>query len=289
MSTIARLAGARWQALTSMRGMRRPPGQNMFQIDTHFHVFSADAPAVGGARYRPAYGASLAQWQAISRAHGVRAGVVVQPSFFGSDNSELEAALAASPALRGVCVLGPAVSVGELARLHGLGVRGLRWNMVGRHADASWRDARWPALLEAAHALGWHLELHTDPGRLHELQAWLPAVPIALVLDHFGKPAAGARGDAPMLACAAQWRGQREVYVKLSAPYRVAADLRGVVAGWHHCLGEQGLLWGSDWPWTNHEAEADYGGLQRKVWEWLGPLAAAPDRNAARLFDLPAA
>ncbi|MGO4325525.1 amidohydrolase [Cupriavidus sp. 2TAF22] len=262
----------------------------MFEIDTHFHVFSTGAPAVGGARYRPAYGASLAQWQAIAAAHGVRAGVVVQPSFFGSDNSELEAALAASAALRGVCVLGPEACAAELARLHALGVRGLRWNMVGRHDDAGWRDARWPALLEAAHALGWHLELHTDPGRLPEVQSWLPPVPIALVLDHFGKPAAGAARDAPMLACARQWRSQRQVCVKLSAPYRVAAaDLRGLVADWHDCLGEQGLLWGSDWPWTNHEAGPGYGALQRMVWEWLGPLRDAPDRNAARLFGLPAA
>ncbi|MDF3836597.1 amidohydrolase family protein [Cupriavidus basilensis] len=260
----------------------------MFQIDTHFHVFSAQAPAVGGARYRPAYGASLAQWQALSGVHGVRAGVVVQPSFFGTDNSELEAALATSCALRGVCVLGPEASAGELARLHGIGVRGLRWNMVGRQDDPAWRDARWPVLLEAAHALGWHLELHTEPGRLAELREWLPPVPIALVLDHFGKPAGGAQGDARMLACARHWREQREVYVKLSAPYRVGAGLAGVVADWLHCLGEQALLWGSDWPWTNHEAQASYAGLQRGVWDWLGPSREAPDRNAARLFGMPA-
>jgi len=258
----------------------------MFRIDTHFHLFSPDAPACGGARYRPPYGASLAQWQAHAQACGVRAGVVVQPSFLGTDNGELLAALSACAALRGVCVLGADTDPAGLAGLHRAGVRGLRWNMVGRHADPAWRDPRWGQVLAAAHALGWHLELHADAGRLAELEAILPDVPIALVLDHFGKPCGDAGRDADLLACAVRWRTSREVFVKLSAPYRLpaAAQPREWTLRWRDCLGPGRLLWGSDWPWTNHEAGRDYAALAEQARRWLGPDHAAPDRNAAALF-----
>ncbi|MGT2492803.1 hypothetical protein ACU4GD_25640 [Cupriavidus basilensis] len=98
----------------------------------------------------------------------------------------------------------------ELARLHGLGVRGLRWNMVGqRHADASRKrlmHAGPLALLEAAHALGWL------PGVAHRSRpvctscrpGCLRSCPGALVLDHFrqaGGRCAGRCADAG-LACA---------------------------------------------------------------------------------------
>ena len=58
-------------------------------VDTHAHVFSAQAPAVPGARYRPDNAANLADWRARWPAAGITHGVVVQPSFFGGDNREM--------------------------------------------------------------------------------------------------------------------------------------------------------------------------------------------------------
>jgi hypothetical protein len=48
--------------------------------------------------------------------------------------------------------------------------------------------------------------------------------------------------------------------------------------------GSQRLLWGSDWPCTNHEAHADYPALHHALDDWLLDSAAA---EAARV-DNPA-
>ncbi|HST01643.1 MAG TPA: amidohydrolase family protein, partial [Usitatibacter sp.] len=66
-------------------------------VDAHAHVFSADAPAVAGARYRPTYGANVKDWRGLWERAGITHGVVVQPSFFGTDNREMLDTIAADP------------------------------------------------------------------------------------------------------------------------------------------------------------------------------------------------
>jgi predicted TIM-barrel fold metal-dependent hydrolase len=63
-------------------------------VDCHAHVFSATAPPVAGARYRPSYAARLAAWRALWRPAGITHGVLIQPSFFGTNNTEMLATIA---------------------------------------------------------------------------------------------------------------------------------------------------------------------------------------------------
>ena len=72
-------------------------------------------------------------------------------------------------------------------------------------------------------ALGWHAEVFVDAGRLPELVPVFEGTPIAVALDHFGNPAAGARAEATFDA-AARLACTRAVWCKLSAPYRLAQD-----------------------------------------------------------------
>src|SRR4051812_14286368 len=91
-------------------------------VDAHAHVFSADAPAVAGARYRPTYGANVKEWRGLWERAGITHGVVVQPSFFGTDNREMLDTIAADPQhLRGVAVLDPLVDAPTLERFSALG------------------------------------------------------------------------------------------------------------------------------------------------------------------------
>ena len=39
---------------------------------------------------------------------------------------------------------------------------------------------------------------------------------------------------------------------------------------WLRELGADRLLWGSDWPCTNHESFADYSTLRKSLHDWLG-------------------
>jgi len=253
-------------------------------VDSHFHVFEA---GIGqpGARYVPAYAAALAQWQSLAAAAGVTRGVVVQPSFLGTDNRQLLAALAAHPqTLRGIAVVSPGIALAELGRLDAAGVRGLRLNLAGRLADLDpW--CRPQAPWEALQALGWHLQLHTDAGALPGVLERLPQ-DLPLVVDHMAKPVA-ARADDPTVRALVQRARRAPVHVKLSGAYRLGGVDAGALARlWVGELGPQAVVWGSDWPCTNHEDQADYGALRSALHDWVPPevAQAALADNALGLY-----
>ena len=244
-----------------------------------------------GARYTPTYEASFADWQTRAAAVAVTHGVLVQTSFMGTDNRLLLAQLALQPrTLRGVAVVSPNTTIDALRDLHTQGVRGIRLNMAGQSHDmAVWAAASglWDALL----ALGWHVELHTDTGRLADVMAALPLA-IPLVLDHFAKPAAASWHDETVVAVRRR-RGLvkgSNIHVKLSAPYRLNTpeQAKALSQLWLAELGPQSLLWGSDWPSTNHETLANYPELHDALGDWLADrghlLAMVVTENPLRLY-----
>lgn len=240
-------------------------------VDTHFHVFQAGV-GLPGARYVPAYDATLAMWQAHSWAAGVGRGVLVQTSFLGTDNHLLLQTLRAHPdTLRGVAVVQPDVPLAELQRMHDVGVRGIRLNLAGRsHAAEPWASAH--TLWEALAVLGWHVELHTDVGALPQVLAWLPAH-LPVVLDHMGKPDRVSAQD-PTVQAAVRRSHACPVHVKLSGVYRLAGrDAPQLARLWEAELGPTQLLWGSDWPCTNHEAHAHYPQLAQALEQWVSEPA----------------
>ncbi len=255
-------------------------------VDTHAHVFSADALPVAGARYRPGYAATLEGWRALWPYGGITHGVLTQVSFFGTDNRELLAAIACAPAtLRGVAIVDPGFDDAALRSLDARGVRALRLNLSGAGDCAAYGDPAWRSLYVRAAALGWHAEVFVDAGRLPELVSVFEGTPIAIVLDHFGNPGADERAVEATLDAAARLACTRAVWCKLSAPYRLApgSDPARLAACWLEVLGRERLLWGSDWPWTRHEAGRNYGELVASFERWVAPRIAD-----AVLWDNPA-
>lgn len=245
------------------------PAQSKNWVDTHFHVFHADV-AVQGARYVPQYSATLSDWMALAQQVGVGRGVWVQPSFLGVDNSLMLRALDEHPdVLRGVAVLEADTPPHQLRGLHQKGVRGIRLNLAGvSHHIPEWSqaDSMWECLDE----LGWHLELHTDQGALPSVLAQLPP-DIPLVIDHMAKPEEVSAQDASIQALCHRAR-EAPTYVKLSGAYRLAGlDAVSLARLWLHELGPKALLWGSDWPCTNHEQLANYDRLFSDLTMWVGP------------------
>ncbi len=254
-------------------------------VDTHFHVFEAHQ-AQPGARYTPAYASPLSAWQSAAAQLGVQRGVLVQTSFMGTNNTLLVHTLAQHPdTLRGIAVVEPTADIQTLAPLHALGVRGIRLNLAGvSHDMKEWSSAH--ALWDALTALGWHLELHTDTGRLPEVLSSLPA-DLPMVIDHMGKPRTLSIGDLTVRALTARIK-QAQVHVKLSGAYRLGGIDSGALARmWLGELGSDRLLWGSDWPCTNHEEQADYPELRHALDNWLQNTMAAKAAlvdNPARLY-----
>lgn len=255
-------------------------------IDCHAHVFSADAPAVAHARYRPAYEARLEDWMAQWPAAGITHGVLVQPSFFGNDNRELLAALARSPdRLRGIAVVDAATTEKQLLAMDTAGIRGIRLNLQSVGDYGAFSRAPWPLLFARMAALGWHVETFVEAGRAVDLGMALAGTSVDLVFDHFANPAAGA-ADATFHALSALSR-ERAVWVKLSGPYRLEGGDAATLAGqWIDVLGADRVVWGSDWPWTRHEAANDYARLRNELDRWIGAERARRVLwdNAARLY-----
>ena len=237
-------------------------------VDTHFHVFCA-GDGLPQARYKPAYDATMDAWKQASQHSGVRRGVLVQPSFMGTDNTRLLRELESEPErLRGVAVIAPDFDTAKFGQWHATGVRGLRLNLAGiSHEIPEWRnvDSVWTAMLN----LGWHLELHTDVGALPRVLQQLPG-DIPLVLDHMAKPDLLTNTDPTVRAILQRLR-KASVHIKLSGAYRLAGRPAEKTAQmWCEMIGVKHLLWGSDWPCTNHETEANYTKLFKHLEVWVG-------------------
>jgi predicted TIM-barrel fold metal-dependent hydrolase len=242
-------------------------------VDTHAHVFSATAPAVANARYRPAYSARLEAWQALWGAVGVTRGVVVQPSFFGSDNSELLETLAADrKRLRGVAVVDRAVSDAELDRLAAGGVCAVRMNLKGTADHDAFVARDWKELFDRLHRRGWHVEVYVNHGQLPDVLPAFEGSEVAVVFDHFGNPGIDDHSIDATFAAVAVLAAARAVWCKLSAPYRLGGTDRRMLA--------------ERWPWTSHENTVDYRRLRQDLDRWIAPelREAILWDNAARLY-----
>jgi predicted TIM-barrel fold metal-dependent hydrolase len=253
------------------------------RVDSHFHVFQAHV-GIATSRYVPTYDASINTWQTLAHAQGVQGGVLIQPSFLGDDNSQMLQAMATAPdLLKGVVVVSPQVPAAMLKAWHAQGVRGIRLNFAGVSHDMTvWRQATtlWDALL----ALGWHVELHTDQGRLPEVLPWLPSE-LSVVIDHMAKPQRASALDETVRLLAKQ--ANRSIYIKLSGAYRLGGvDAQALAKLWLSERGETNLLWGSDWPCTNHESLSNYPQLLNALAEWVGPshVETILSTNPRRLY-----
>jgi len=266
----------------------------MLGVDAHAHVFSRNLQLVPGRRYSPDYDATLGEWLRHLDNNGLSHGVLVQPSFLGTDNSYLLQALAAAPErLRGVAVVDPAISRSQLQRMARLGVVGIRLNLMGQ-ALPDLASPQWRPLLEAVAELGWHVELHRQIEDIPALCAALAGYGCKVVVDHFGRPRAGFgvahRTFADLLALGSQGN----VWVKVSGVYRLGGTAeenlqfaRDAVPLLIEHMGCERLVWGSDWPHTQHETQVDYAGqfaLLETLLPWPAQRQAVLCQGAQALF-----
>ncbi|HUN45905.1 MAG TPA: amidohydrolase family protein [Stellaceae bacterium] len=283
------------------------------RCDCHVHIAGdiARYPQVPTRPYLAAP-APLADLRRHASARGITRFVIVQASFYGTDNTLLLESLdELGDRGRGVAVVDPAtISREELAAMRRRGVRGLRVNLYSRQIGRDFAPLACAFAAQAALAreLGWHVEVIAALAMVLENADLLARAAGPVVLDHYGlvggvAPASGeGRRFLDLLRRAPVW-------IKLSAPYRlsgVALDTRPPAEWLAALLDAAGdrCVWGSDWPHTPlpnlHRGAAvpaayraiPYGDLVDHF------LAALPSgdvaerllvRNPARLYDFPGA
>lgn len=261
----------------------------MPRVDAHAHVFHRGLMVAPGARYRPDYDAPLDAYLAVLDAHDVACGVLVQPSFLGTDNTYLLACLAeARGRLRGVVVVDPDISLKSLEVLDVGGVVGVRFNLIGR-STAEIQTPMTEELLRRVASLGWHVEVHAEGLQLVAALAALESFCGAIVVDHLGRPDPRRGVNCPGFQALLERSDDERLHVKLSAPYRLGSlDLRDATQRLVQALGPDRLVWGSDWPWTQHEAGQGYDLLAPSFFGLDAGTAAALDATALRLFGFTA-
>ena len=231
-------------------------------IDTHAHVFHRGLKLAPGRRYAPDYDAPLSLYLEQLDQNGTSNGVLVQPSFLGTDNSYLVDCLKqVGGRLRGIAVVDPAVSADELRSLDRAGVVGIRLNLVGQPLPELASD-EWKRLLADVKAMGWQVEIQRNAADLAVLVPHLLDHGVAVVLDHYALPDPKLGVADPGFQSVLGLGATGNVWVKISAPYRNGPAGEGFAKEAYPLLrsayGLDRLLWGSDWPHTQFEATQTY-------------------------------
>lgn len=244
-------------------------------VDAHAHVFARGLPLAPVIRHAPDYDASLDAYVAHLAAHGITHAVLVQPSFLGTDNTYFVDVLRRYPQrFRGVAMVDPAISDSELDALDRAGVVGMRLNLVGLPIP-DFGAPVWRALFARINALGWHVEIHRGIEDLHAITAPLLAQSCTLVIDHFGRPSPTLGERAPSFRRLLLLADTGRVWVKLSAAYRNsvagdgAIDAFGAARALRTAFTAERLVWGSDWPHTQHRERVDFDGAYAALARWL--------------------
>ena len=192
-------------------------------IDCHIHIVGPQSkyPMAARRAYTPPE-ASVADLRKLRTEIGVPRQVVVQPSFYGFDNScTLDAVAELGRSARAIAVVPRTVSDAELQRLDRAGVVGIRLNFatLGIPIPSKPPCRSW-ILRPASEAFRWHIQINTDPELISAL------APIIGVIEHAGgvrshrQPRRVARHPAAGFPGAARnGYAPARPYVKLSAPY----------------------------------------------------------------------
>jgi predicted TIM-barrel fold metal-dependent hydrolase len=229
--------------------------------DCHNHIVGPQAkyPMAANRTYTPPE-ASVAQLRALRAQLGVQRNVIVQPSFYGFDNScLLDALTELGNSVRGIAVVPLNVPDAELKRLAAAGVVGVRLNL----ATAGIRDPN--AAEDALNAfaprfvpLGWHIQVNTELPIIEAIAPVVGSLKVPVVFDHFGEAVAAEGVRQKGFGALVELVRAGNTYVKLSAPYNLSklpdyADVTPLARALVAARAER-MLWGTNWPHPGNRA-----------------------------------
>ncbi|MEH0069770.1 amidohydrolase family protein [Pannonibacter sp. Pt2-lr] len=158
----------------------------------------------------------------------------------------------------GVGVVPLDVADEELDRLVAAGMRGVRWNLVSGAPRPDPGDAAVRAFLRKLRERTLHLEVHLEGDVLAPLLPALVDLGVNIVVDHFGLPSHPKPSEDPFIEAVRNLWDREALYLKFSAPYRTAFDVRPHAEELLSLLPAHHVVWGSDWPHTRHEDRTSY-------------------------------
>ena len=261
--------------------------------DTHTHVFGPldRYPAVAHPHYTLPDG-NLAQYRRLMPFIGVQRFAIVQPSFYGTDNSCLLDTLDEIGAVaRGVVMIDTEIADSELQRFHDKGVRAVRLDLFKRAQLPLAQVQSYILEVEArVRPLGWHLQFYAPGYLVRDLVGFFRTLRIDFVIDHMGYMLEEDGLKSQDFAALLNLLDTGHCYLKLSGAYRIAKtrgyDFVEPVAKAIVDRAPERAVWGSDWPHISY-SDRDTGELVSLLERWA-PTAAVREKilvdNPNRLF-----
>jgi len=256
-------------------------------IDAHVHVWTPDVvrfphdPKRSGPRYQPD-SFTPEQLLPIARASGVARIVLIQMSFYGTDNSYMLDAIKRYPAVfAGVGILdhrAPGVRA-KMIHLEPQGVRGYRITPGGD--TAGWLDSEgmgqmWRCGAEKRIAMCPLIGPEALPS-VDRMCAMFPDTPV--VIDHMARIGADGTIRAADVKALSGLARHRNVHVKVSAFYALGSkqypytDLSPLIRALYDAYGPARLMWASDSPFQVQPPHNYAGSIElvRDRLEFLSP------------------
>jgi predicted TIM-barrel fold metal-dependent hydrolase len=224
--------------------------------DTHAHICGPASryPYWSGRIYTPP-DCLLGDYRQLLATLGVERAVLVQPSVYASDNRLLLDALqAAGPNFRAVAVVEDSIAEEELERMHALGVRGVRCNIVDIGEDKGKMPlAMLTRLATRIRRFGWHIELLMHVDEFPDMDRAFADFPVDIVLGHLGYMSTARTTADPGFQALLRLMRKGKAWVKLTGPYRISGrplPYADTVPFAHALLdaAPTRVLWGTDWP-----------------------------------------
>jgi predicted TIM-barrel fold metal-dependent hydrolase len=225
--------------------------------DAHCHIYGPFSrfPLPDDRSFTP----NEAPETALRRLHthfGFDRAVIVQSQGHGFDHGPVLDALASGGGrYRGVALVRPTTTQGEIARFDAAGMCGVRFSFMahlGGHPDL----AKVRAVIELVRPHDWHVAIHVSGRGLEETEDFIRSIDARVVIDHMGRPDIHDGPNGASLTTLRRLLDTGRVWVKLSgadrlsrdgAPYRDAVPIARSLA--EHA--PERVLWGSDWPHVN--------------------------------------
>jgi predicted TIM-barrel fold metal-dependent hydrolase len=233
----------------------------------------------------------------LGATRGISRFVIVQPSFYGTDNSMLLSGLDALGGQgRGVAVAEVRSAQPDMLSDWGRrGVRGLRINLYSPVGPPKSIAADFAMTADVAQSMSWHVEVIAPLAVIVAHAEVLAGAKVPVVLDHYGVYGA-SRPDSAEGRRLLDVLAAPNVWMKLSAPYRVSNNPHETKPdpAWLTAILERAAkrcVWGSDWPHTPpHDGQdagyraIDYAAL---VDDFIAAVKS-PDMVSAIMQDNPA-
>jgi D-galactarolactone isomerase len=254
-TTAGHAETAPWSTGTELPKLKAPPNA----CDCHMHIYDSRFPVAPTAKLRPGE-ATVDEYRRLQKRLGPTRNVVVTPSTYGTDNAcTLDAMAKIGASARGVAVVDTRVTDAELKRLHDLGIRGIRFNLV--QSGATTIDMLEP-LSKRVDDLGWHVQIHMLGDAIVENADLFQRLPSPIVFDHMARIPQPAGIDHPAFALVLKMLDHGRTWVKLSGAYMETkvgppsfADVSKVARAYVKAAPER-LVWASDWPHPTEKADS---------------------------------